>query len=105
VVSSMRGSSSTTRTAWAAAFRGGEADRRCCGDGLPMTHPLGGGDSTPTCSAGTTRADGILVAEKLHGEEWLHLLQAREQRFRCGVSMSLGFGGNDSAVVIGALEG
>jgi 3-oxoacyl-[acyl-carrier-protein] synthase II len=30
--------------------------------------------------------------------------QAREQRLRCGVSMSLGFGGNDSAVVIRALE-
>ena len=29
--------------------------------------------------------------------------QAREQRVRCGVSTSLGFGGNDSALVMRAV--
>ena len=84
---------------------------------LPITsiksmigHCLGAAGAVEAAALALTIADGI-IPPTIHHEETdpncpvdVVANQAREQRVTCGVSMSLGFGGNDSAIVMRAFE-
>ena len=84
---------------------------------LPVTsiksmigHCLGAAGAVEAAALALTIAHGVIPPTIHHGETDpnCHLdvvaNQAREQPVRCGISMSLGFGGNDSAIVMRALE-
>jgi 3-oxoacyl-[acyl-carrier-protein] synthase II len=73
-------------------------------------HCLGAAGAVEAAALTLTVARGVIPPTIHHGETDAECAvdvvanQAREQRVRCGVSTSLAFGGNDSAVVIRALE-
>jgi len=84
---------------------------------LPITsiksmigHCLGAAGAVEAAALALTIAHGVIPPTIHHAETDPNCPidvvanQAREQRVRCGVSMSLGFGGNDSAIVMRALE-
>ena len=84
---------------------------------LPITsiksmigHCLGAAGAVEAAALALTVAHGVIPPTIHHGETDpncpvdIVANQAREQPVRCGVSMSLGFGGNDSAIVMRALE-
>ena len=84
---------------------------------LPITsiksmigHCLGAAGAVEAAALALTIAYGVIPPTIHHAETDPNCPidvvanQAREQRVRCGVSMSLGFGGNDSAIVMRALE-
>jgi 3-oxoacyl-[acyl-carrier-protein] synthase II len=84
---------------------------------LPITsiksmigHCLGAAGAVEAAALALTVAHGVIPPTIHHGETDpdcpvdVVANQAREQPVRCGVSMSLGFGGNDSAIVMRALE-
>jgi 3-oxoacyl-[acyl-carrier-protein] synthase II len=94
--------------------------RRLFGDRaarLPITsiksmigHCLGAAGAVEAAALALTIAHGVIPPTIHHGETDPNCPvdvvanQAREHRVRCGVSMSLGFGGNDSAIVMRAFE-
>jgi 3-oxoacyl-[acyl-carrier-protein] synthase II len=85
-------------------------------DDIPVTsiksmvgHCLGAAGAIEAAALALTVARGAIPPTIHHEEADCDVLvvanRAREQRVRCGVSTSLGFGGNDAAVVIRAWEG
>jgi 3-oxoacyl-[acyl-carrier-protein] synthase II len=85
---------------------------------LPVTslksmigHCLGAAGAVEAAALALTVARGAIPPTINHGETdpecALDVVanQAREQRVRCGVSTSLAFGGNDSALIMRAFEG
>ena len=72
-------------------------------------HCLGAAGGLEAAVLALTVARGVIPPTINHGETDpecpvdVVANEAREQRVRCGVSTSLGFGGNDSAVVIRAV--
>jgi len=85
---------------------------------LPITsiksmigHCLGAAGAVEAAALALTVAHGVIPPTIHHSETDpncpvdIVANEAREQPVRCGVSMSLGFGGNDSAIVMRALEG
>ena len=84
---------------------------------LPITsiksmigHCLGAAGAVEAAALALTIAHGV-IPPTIHHEDTdpncavdVVANEAREQRVRCGVSMSLGFGGNDSAIVMRTLE-
>jgi 3-oxoacyl-[acyl-carrier-protein] synthase II len=84
---------------------------------LPITsiksmigHCLGAAGAVEAAALALTIAHGVIPPTIHHGETDpdcpvdVVANQPREQRVRCAVSMSLGFGGNDSAIVMRAFE-
>lgn len=97
----------------ARAFRSLFGDRT---SGVPVTslksmigHCLGAAGALEAAALALTVSRGVIPPTINHGETDPECAidvvanQAREQRVRCGVSTSLGFGGNDAALVITAI--
>lgn len=102
-------------TAEARGFRYVFGDRTA---GIPVTsiksmvgHCLGAAGAIEAAALAMTIRDGVVPPtihhEETDGECPLDIVanQARDQPIRCGVSTSLAFGGNDSAVVMRAFDG
>jgi len=100
-------------TAEARGFRRVFGDRAA---GIPVTsiksmigHCLGAAGAVEAAALALTIARGAIPPTINHGETDADCAvdvvanQAREQRIRCAVSTSLGFGGNDSAIVMRAV--
>jgi 3-oxoacyl-[acyl-carrier-protein] synthase II len=74
-------------------------------------HCLGAAGAVEAAVLALTIARGAIPPTIHHGETDAECAldvvanQAREQRVRCGVSTSLAFGGNDSALIMRAYEG
>jgi 3-oxoacyl-[acyl-carrier-protein] synthase II len=98
-----------------------QAFQRVFGDHLPRVpvtslksmigHCLGAAGAVEAAALTLTIARGVIPPTIHHGETdpacALDIVAntARDERVRCGVSTSLAFGGNDSAIVIRAFEG
>jgi 3-oxoacyl-[acyl-carrier-protein] synthase II len=72
-------------------------------------HCLGAAGAVEAAVLALTVARGVIPPTINHDEADCDVTvvanHAREQRVRAGISMSLGFGGNDAALVIRAFDG